>query len=196
MLQKKYIIPIEDFRSLFGTKGGFGVAQLIFTFPHKSFHLRQLAEELNFSTTAVTEGIDILMKYNIINVEEGPTTKNIKANLSSESYKDYKLIFNLFLLKRYNVLYNLTAFFHNPECIVVFGSFARGEDIEESDIDILIIASGEPSPDLKYFVKIWEKAFNRKINIHKLKSLDKAENSFKNAVANGITLYGYLNVIQ
>jgi hypothetical protein len=42
---------------------------------------------------------------------------------------------------------------------------------------------------------VYEKYFNRKINIHNLPSLEKSEKVFKNAVANGIVLHGYLKVI-
>ena len=97
---------------------------------------------------------------------------------------------------RYNFIGRLVDLFHTPECISIFGSFARGEDVEESDIDILIISSyNKKDKELNNFIKLIENDFSRKINLHIIPSLDKADNSFKNAVANGIILYGYLKVI-
>ena len=108
------------------------------------------------------------------------------------------MIYNLHELFKNNIIDLFKVHFHNPECIVLFGSFAKGEDIEESDIDILLVSSlKEPKYKELYnkFMKSIEKEFNRKINLHILPSLEKSEKEFKNAVANGIVLYGYLKVI-
>ena len=69
----------------------------------------------------------------------------------------------------------------------MFGSFAKGEDIEESDLDILILTSRKA--DISNFLQACEKEFNRKINLHILPSLEKSSYTFKNAVANGIVLH-------
>ncbi len=88
----------------------------------------------------------------------------------------------------------LIKMFHNPQAIVFFGSFARGEDIEKSDIDILIITPNKHLLNKEEIIS-YEKEFNRTINIHILPTLEKSERAFKNAVANGIVLHGYLKVV-
>jgi predicted nucleotidyltransferase len=106
-------------------------------------------------------------------------------------------LFKIYNLRIYISLCNFVKYFKNPECINLFGSFARGEDIEGSDIDILIISTNQ-KPDNKEFnnfISIIEKEFNREINIHLLKSLNESKESFKNAAANGIVLHGYLKVV-
>ena len=49
----------------------------------------------------------------------------------------------------------------SPDAIVLFGSAARGEDIEDSDIDLLVIAK-ETGIDLGRF----EERIQRRISIH------------------------------
>ncbi len=185
----------KDSKIIFGTEAGFKIARLIFNYPHKIFHLRELSRETKTSTTAVAEAVEMLKSYKIIKVEDNGITKNIKSNIEREEYKHYKIIFNLYRITRYLFINNLIDLFNTPECIVLFGSFAKGEDVEGSDIDILIITSKKEIKYLNDAIKPYEKEFNRKINIHIIESLDKAENAFKNAVANGIVLYGYLKVI-
>ncbi len=190
MLQKK-----DESKIMFGTKGVFAVASSIFSYPHRSFHIRELAKQNKCSTTAITEGVRLLTSYNIITVEKDKLSSKIKANLQVEAYTHYKLIYNLYMLLKGSLLKNLIAFF-KPECIVLFGSFARGEDIEGSDIDIFILSSRKE--ELKTLNEIgnqYEKALNRKINLHLLSSLSKTGDDFKNALVNGIVLYGYLKVI-
>ena len=190
MSQKK-----DKNKIIFFKESIFRVAEIIFNYPNKTFHIRLLEKETGFSTTAVIDSIKELKKFDIIQIEETPLTTNIKANLESEAYRFYKIIFNLYRLKRYLFVDRLVEIFNNPEAIVLFGSFAKGEDIEESDIDILVISTQKNYENLDDSVNNFEKLTNRKINIHILPSLDKSSNEFKNAVANGIVLHGYLKVL-
>jgi predicted nucleotidyltransferase len=187
MLQKK------DNQLLF-RQSSFYVAKAIFDHPNETFHLRELAAKTGFSTTAVRSAIDELSSFDIITIEDTKITKNVKANLDSESYRAYKTIFNLYQLRNSGFVDMLVEIFGNPQTIVVFGSFAKGEDIEESDIDILVLSHLCPNIKDNAFLQ-YEKKFNRKINIHNLASLGKSEDAFKNAVANGVVLHGYLKVV-
>jgi len=190
MLQKKDKVKILFFR-----ESVFKVAELIFDNPNKIYHIRMLEKEIEFSTTAVIDAIKELKKFEIITIEETSLTTNVKANLESEAYRFYKLVFNLYRLKRYGFVDKLIDIFNNPEAIVLFGSFSKGEDVEESDIDILIISSNTDEDYLEETLDTFKKRLNRKINIHILHSLAKSSNEFKNAVANGIVLHGYIKVV-
>ena len=189
MLQKK-----DKHKIIFFRESVFRVAEAIFNFPNKTFHIRMLEKETEFSTTAIIDAVNELKSFGIIEVFETPITKNIKAKLDSEAYGFYKIIFNLYRLKRYGFVDNLLEIFNNPEAIVLYGSFAKGEDIEESDVDFLVISSNA-SADLSTFKNTFEKEMHRKIDITVLPSLDKSSAEFKNAVANGIVLHGYLKVL-
>ena len=172
----------------------FEITELIFNYPNKTFHIRQIAKETHLSTTPVIRIINELSKFNIITLEKTDITTNIKANMDSNNYYFSKRIFNLYRLERYAIIDTIKANL-NPETIVLFGSFAKGEDIEESDIDILVITNAKESKDLNDFLKNTEEVLNRKINLHILSSLEKSSNEFKNAAANGIVLHGYLKVL-
>lgn len=179
---------------LFFKEAMFKVAELVFTYPNRTFHLREIAQETHFSTTAISQALSSLSALKIIATEETKLTKNVKADIDSEAYRFYKSILNVYRIKHYMFFDFLITKFQNPQTIVLFGSFARGEDIEKSDIDILIITPNKYSFEKKE-LNTYEKAFHRTINIHILPSLEKSEASFKNAVANGIVLHGYVKVV-
>jgi predicted nucleotidyltransferase len=183
MSQKK-----DKGKILFFRESVFRVAELIFNRPNSTFHIRGLANETGLSTTAVIRAIEELSKFLI--VEKTAITTNIRANLESEAYRFYKKIFNLYRLERYLLVQELKDTYR-AKAIVLFGSFARGEDVEESDIDILILTNHKKEIDLTAY----EKTLNRSINLHILKSLEKSSFEFKNAIANGIVLHGYLKVL-
>ena len=189
MLQKN-----DKGKILFFRESVFKVAELIFNYPNRTFYIRLLEKETGFSTTAIISAIQELEKYMIVKIEKTRLTTNVKADLESESYSFYKLVFNLYRLKRYGFVDQLKNIFSNPEAIALFGSFAKGEDIEESDIDILIITKNKEPEDLDTLLKTFQEELKRKINIHVLDSLQKSSAEFKNAVANGIVLHGYLKV--
>ena len=80
--------------------------------------------------------------------------------------------------------------YEEPEAIILFGSYSKGEDISKSDIDIAIITKKSLDLDLSKY----EKKLKRKISIHEIQ-IKKAEKEFLNELANGIVLYGYLKVL-
>ncbi len=189
MLQKK-----DKGKILFFRESSFKVAELIFNYPNRTFHIRKLAKETRQSTTAVVSAVRDLNKFKIVKLDKTDLTTNIKADTESDAYMFYKKIFNLYRLERYLIIEKLKETFQ-AETIVLFGSFAKGEDIEESDIDILIITNRKEKKGFSDFLEICEKGLNRKINLHILPSLQNSSKEFKNAVANGIVLHGYLKVL-
>ena len=190
MSQKK-----DKEKVLFFKESIFNVARLIFDYPNKTFHIRMIERETKYSPTAIIDATEKLRSFDIIKVEKTPLTTNITANLESEAYRFYKIIFNLYRLERYLFVNGLINIFNKPDVIVLFGSFAKGEDIEESDIDIFVLTKSKPKAGLDNLTKLIEEEMKRKVNLHILPSLEKSSPEFKNAVANGIVLYGYLKVI-
>ena len=80
----------------------------------------------------------------------------------------------------------------NPP-IVLFGSFAKGEDIEDSDIDLYIETLSKKNIDLEKF----EKLLKRKIQIFRHKNLNEISNPhLANNIINGIILNNYIEVFK
>jgi predicted nucleotidyltransferase len=77
----------------------------------------------------------------------------------------------------------------SPDAIIVFGSAARGEDIEQSDIDLAILAE-DTVLDLKKYGKL----LNRKITPFFAPKFSELSKELKNNILNGILLYGYVKV--
>ncbi|MBT3407014.1 nucleotidyltransferase domain-containing protein [Candidatus Woesearchaeota archaeon] len=170
------------------------ILSIIFTHPNRTFHVRNLARLANLSTTSVTKAIKDLESLKIVKVESTDITKNIKANLESDSFTRYKRILNLHQIEK-NKLTEIITNELNPSAIVLFGSYAKGEDIEESDIDIVTISNKKSTKELEKSLEKTEKALKRKISLQILPSLEKSSKEFKNAIINGIVLQGYIKVV-
>lgn len=74
---------------------------------------------------------------------------------------------------------------------MLFGSCARGEDIEASDVDLLVV-SIEKEVDLKKF----ELVLKRKISLHFEENVSEIPKELLNNIVNGIVLFGYLTALQ
>jgi predicted nucleotidyltransferase len=70
--------------------------------------------------------------------------------------------------------------------IILFGSYSRGEDIINSDIDIAVIGRKDKEVD----VESYEKLLERKININIYESFKSIQKHLKENLCNGIVLYG------
>src|SRR4030043_764824 len=140
------------------------VAEIFFDEPTKPHYLIEISKKSRLAHTSTKKYLVSLKKEGIISETiEKKGKRNFpsyKANLENLSYKQQKMIHNL--LKVYNS--GLISFLRDkymPKVIILFGSYCRGEDIEESDIDIFI-ESKKQEINLDRF----ERALKRKIEIH------------------------------
>lgn len=114
-----------------------------------------------------------------------------EANRSTQQYKLEKTLHNIKQLHWTGVVQTLIKHYHNPT-IILFGSYSKGEDTEESDIDFYIETPATTTPKLSEE----EKELNRKIQLHKHKSIHDIPNKdLANNIINGIQLNGYLEVL-
>ncbi|MEK6876345.1 MAG: nucleotidyltransferase domain-containing protein [Nanoarchaeota archaeon] len=109
-----------------------------------------------------------------------------KANRENEIFRLLKLQNTSFILHESGCITFLAEKIM-PQSIILFGSAAKGEDIEQSDID-LFIEGKETGVNLEKF----EKVINRKINLFFKEDFKELSKELKNNIVNGIKLYGFL----
>ena len=83
----------------------------------------------------------------------------------------------------------------NPRAVILFGSYRKGDDTEQSDIDIAVEVLGNEEMRIEKLGNVEELGFrkNVKVNLH-IFSRNKVDlNLFAN-IANGIALSGFLEV--
>ncbi len=167
----------------------FKILKLFFENPEKKFYIREIARITKLSPPGVMKITDALVKEGLLLSEKGKVTTNIMAS-RSEEFTQTKRFFNLLSLYKCGLVSFLRENYEEPEAIVLFGSYSKGEDISTSDIDVAVVTSSSKELDLKKF----ENALKRGINVHEIK-VKNAEKSFLNALSNGLVLYGYLKVL-
>jgi predicted nucleotidyltransferase len=161
------------------------ILEIIFKFPTTGFTIRELARLTKLSPPTVSTIIKILEKKQLVEIKKEKIQYKVFGNLESDYYKDIKKIYNIFSLI---ALKNFLIREFNPNLIIVFGGYSRGEDIENSDIDIFVETSLKKELKLEEF----EKRLNRKIHliVDELKNLPK---ELRKNIFNGIILWGVIN---
>ena len=129
--------------------------------PYKEFYIRELAKKLKISPFATKKYADILVKEKLILEEKRANLRYLKANVKNLFYKYLKISYNVKKLLDSRFIEYLESNIANLTSITLFGSLAKGEDSEESDIDILIIGK-QKNLNLKEF----ENRMDKEITLH------------------------------
>lgn len=162
------------------------VMRFVFEKPEKWVHIRNIAKSLNISPNTARAALDSLFKEKIIEKRKIGNLIQARANLESEDYKTDKKIENLRSIYKSGIVDYLYDYY-SPQAIVLFGSYSRGEDTSESDVDIGIITSEKKRPELMRF----EKKIGRKISLSLFARNGVSDEFFTN-IMNGIVLKGVL----
>lgn len=156
--------------------------------PTSEVHLRELAEAIDVSPGFVSKHIPSLLEEEMVVEKREGNMRMFSADTSSSRYRRGKRAFNI----REILVSDLVPDLENglyPDALVLFGSYLRGTDKEDSDIDIAVVNGREEPPDLS----VYEKKFERRIKLTRT-SPNKAEPEFIETLANGLVLSGYLEV--
>ncbi|MFH0836868.1 MAG: nucleotidyltransferase domain-containing protein [Candidatus Aenigmatarchaeota archaeon] len=163
---------------------------LLCIYPSTEFSYREIERKTGESIGTVSKYVKIVEKKELVKVRSAARAKFVRANTESQDFVSFKKIYNLEILHISGLIYHLNQTLH-PDSIILFGSFSSGTDHEKSDIDIAVIHGRETELDLS----VYEKKMNRRISLTRIKNIKKSSNEFKNTLANGIVLSGYIEVV-
>ena len=119
--------------------------------PKKPYQIRELSRDIKLAHTSIKIHLKELEKSNLIKKEKVGVYNAYNANFDDENFRFYKKILNIINLKESGIIEELENKL-TPDAIIVFGSYAKGEDTEKSDVDIFLAAK-EKNIDLKKYEK-------------------------------------------
>ena len=160
--------------------------KIIFENPTTKFHLRELARLTKLMPNTIINISNKLLKEKLIIKEKRKHIVEISANIENEDFIIQKKLFNLQQIYCSGIIKFLKQKY-SPKLISVIGSFSKGEDIENSDIDLVLITTKEKREELTKF----EKKLSRKIHLL-LTDYKKISKEFYTNLINGVVLYGFI----
>ncbi len=164
------------------------VLKLFLDSPTESFRLREVARLTNISPPSVMNYLKEFEKENLIKKQTKRRIPFYTALRDSEKFVLYKKISTIFELNDSGLVEHLWNEL-SPQATVLYGSYARGESVETSDIDLFVLAKETNLKVVKY-----EKKLNKKIHLLFKHSLNEISSELRNNILNGIILKGYIKV--
>ncbi len=163
------------------------ILRLLFVKAGTSLNQRQIANFLGVSPPAVMKALPDLGEENLIKIRQDKETNrwSIESNRDNHKVMQLKRTDNLKLIYETGLADFLEKEFAGAT-IILFGSYSRGEDIINSDIDIAVIGRKEKQVDLIRY----EGELERKININFYDSFKNIHKQLKENLCNGIVLVG------
>lgn len=156
--------------------------------PTESFRLREISRLTKISPPSVMGYLKEFEKDGLIKKQikrDIPFYTAMRDNSNFLLYKKLSIIFELNKSGLVDYLWDKLS----PEAIILYGSFAKGESIESSDIDLFILGK-----ERNIIVTEFEKKLGKKIHIFFKVSVKEIPNKLKNNILNGIILKGYVKV--
>ena len=144
----------------------------------------------------VKRALDLLVKDRLIRRDEFKNQILYKGNLESSAFKHLKVAYNLAWLEEKGIVDHLKENLAGLSSLVLYGSFAKGENDEKSDIDILAISSSAKKRDIGLMDML-----GREISLTVLKPAEWKEQAKKNKafymdiITEGIVLFGTRPVV-
>ncbi|MBW2976338.1 nucleotidyltransferase domain-containing protein [Candidatus Woesearchaeota archaeon] len=163
------------------------ILRFLFIKSGMSFNERGLAKHLKVSPTAVSNSLVKLEKEGLVNVEKDKESKRLSIGLNKENPKVFALkrAENLKLIYESGLADFLSEQFPGTT-IILFGSYAFGEDTTSSDMDIAIIGSKEKDVNTTKYTKMLE----RQIYINFYDDFKSIHKNLLSNIANGVVLAG------
>jgi len=166
------------------------IARIFFDEPTREHYLKEISKKSGIAHTSVKNNLGLLEKEKIIDKivkKRGEREFPFYIVNKDKKYFKYKKVDNYLRLLNSGLVEFLKDI--TPTTIIVFGSYSKGEDIEDSDID-LFVECEKKELDVGKF----EKKLSREIQIHFNKNLNNLSKELRNNILNGIVLYGNIEV--
>ncbi len=163
------------------------ILRLLFLKAGITLNQRQIANFLDVSPPAVMKALPKLEQKSLIKFNQDKETKRWSIELNRDIHRvmQLKRVDNLKQIYETGLADFLEKEFAGAT-IILFGSYARGEDILNSDIDIAVINRKDKQIDLTKYEELLE----RKININVYDSFKNIHKNLKENLCNGIMLTG------
>jgi predicted nucleotidyltransferase len=163
-----------------------------FANPTIKLRVREIERTLKLPLPSVINYCKELCEEGILKVETIGSINFYTADRADERYLLEKKLYNIKSLYESGLIKFIITELNNPG-IIAFGSYAKGEDTEKSDIDIYIETPSKKKIELNKF----QKTLKREIQVIQHKSLKEIPNPhLANNIINGIILNNYIEVFK
>jgi len=168
------------------------IEEYFFLNPTSKLRVRQIEKALKLPLPSVIRYCKELEEEGTLTTIKTGNIVFYTADRANEKFLLGKKIFNIRQIYKSGLVEYLKQELSNP-VIVLFGSYAKGEDIETGDIDMYVETHSKKEISLDEF----ERRLQRKIQVFRHRSITEIKNKhLANNIINGIILNNYIEVFK
>ena len=174
---------------MLGKNSRYKVLKVFLDSPTYEFGLREISRICKIAPPSVLSYLKEFEKEDLIKrilKKNIPVYKASRENDKFILYKKISILYELYDCGLIEFLWNELS----PQALILYGSFAKGEAIEESDVDIFVVGK-ENNVNLEDY----EKKLGKRIHLIFDSDVKKIPVELKNNLINGIVLKGYFKVL-
>ena len=171
------------------------ILKFFFEDPLGEYRIRELARLTKLNAMTVRKYFNNLTKKGLLIKKESKLYNTYSANTKNEEFKNFKLYYNLEMIRLSKIIIELEIFYDYPT-IVLFGSYSNATNNKESDIDLCIITNIQK----EFNVNKYSNILKRPVSLHSFTEKEISNMKIKNPellnnICNGIILSGKLEVV-
>tara|TARA_B100001971_G_C18152189_1_gene516458 strand:- start:541 stop:1086 length:546 start_codon:yes stop_codon:yes gene_type:complete len=172
------------------------IMELFFNNPNRDFHIRESAKLIAINPMTASKYLDKFVKENLLLKRKERNNILFSANTENILFKEEKKHYNIIKIMKSGLIKYFEKELNYPKSIILFGSYAKGENIQESDIDIFIMSEIKKKFNLEKFEKILKADMQLFIYSKKeFNEMKKKNKELLNNIINGVKLSGFIEVI-
>ncbi len=167
------------------------IKEYFFVNPSAKLRVRHIEKVLKLPLPSIIRYCRELEQEGILRTIKTGGVVFYTAERSNENFLLEKKLFNIKQLYHSGLVEYLRTELHNPPT-AVFGSYAKGEDTENSDIDLYIETTKK-----EFDITKFEKTLKRRVQLFTHKNINEVKNPhLANNIINGIVLNGFIEVFK
>lgn len=112
----------------------------VFGNPLTPFSVQELAKRTKLSPGAARLSLSYMHQKGMVFFQKMGSMHQYKANLENPLTRQWKILFNINEITESKVMAELHKNIPKIQCVMVYGSMARGTNDQKSDVDLLVIA--------------------------------------------------------
>lgn len=168
------------------------IKEHFFVNPNAKLRVREIEKLLKLPIPSVIRYCKELKEEKILTTIKTGNVVFYTGNRANSSFLLEKKLYNIKSIYQSGLIDFLKIELSNP-VVLLFGSYSKGEDVKNSDIDLYIETPSKKEIDLGKF----EKMLKRKIQAFRHKSIKEIKNNeLADNILNGIVLNGFLEVFS
>lgn len=173
---------------MFGKYNRYRVLKVFLDSPIQEFGLREIGRLAKLAPVSVLNYLKEFEKEELIMKLKSKGNPVYKAGRENENFVFYKKLSTLYELHNSRLIEYLWQKLA-PEALILYGSYAKGEATENSDIDVFVIGK-KKEIELDKF----ENILGREIHLMFDNDIKNIPKELKNNLINGLILKGYFKV--